>query len=67
MKKQILHNWKQKRANCVSTLSSTQIVKEIIKQTLMFVFSEGTDLTMIGTTGNNKNYMRTGVNQFAQS
>ena len=67
MEKWILHNRKQRRANRIPTLSSTQIVREIIKQTLISVLSGGTDSTIIGTAGKNKKYVRTGVNQFTQS
>ena len=40
MKKQILHDWKQRRVNHIPTLSSAQIVK-IIKQTLLSALSGG--------------------------
>jgi len=65
-KKWILYNWKQRRVNYVPTLSSAQIVREIIKQTLISVLSGGTDSTTICIARNNKNYVRIGVNQFAQ-
>jgi len=66
MQKQILHNWKQSRANYVPTLSSTQTAGKIIKQTLMSAHSGDTDSTMIGIAKNSKSWVRTGVNQFAQ-
>jgi len=49
--------------NYVPTLSSAQIVGEIIKQTLIFVLFKDTDSTAIGIARNNKNYVRIGVNQ----
>jgi len=66
IQKQIFHDWKQSRVNCVPTLSSAQTAGEIIKQTLTSAYSRGTDLTVIGIAKNNKSCMRTGVNQFTQ-
>ena len=52
--------------NHALTPSSAQIAEETIKQTLTSVYSGSTDSIAIGIAINNKNYMRIGVNQFAQ-
>ena len=64
MKKQIFLDWKQNKASSALTSSSALIAKRTIKQTLMFTCSGDTNSITIGIAKNNKNYIRTGVNQF---
>jgi len=55
---------KLKKTNYILIHSSTPTAKEIIKQTQTHALSRSIVSTMIGTTRNNKNFMKTEVTQF---
>ena len=65
-KKQTHHALKQKKMNYVYMFSNALTAIVIIRQTLIFVCSRNTGLTMNSTTKNILRSMKTGQNQFAQ-
>jgi len=66
MIKLILLDLKSRKANHFCICSSTPTAEEIIKQTQIHVSSRNINLTITGITRNNRNFVKTGVTQFAQ-
>jgi len=64
-KRQILLNWRLRRAIHALTPSSVPTAEVIIRQTLIYTHSRGTTSTMTSITKNNKNFMKAVVNQLA--
>ena len=66
MRKQIPQDWKQRKENYAYTPLSTWTTKAIIRQTPINIPFEGTASIMIGTTRNNKNFVKTENSWFTQ-